>query len=199
MRSRMVHSERKLLILSKAKEMFLAASYEEVDLEKIRLQLSLSRGGLYHYFRNKRDLLDSIIQKEVEEIYDSLEKSQGMPIVTLLAQESILLGNDAGVLDSLKSEESLLDYLAYLEQALRDQLMPLLIKRLEKYILPEYNVEHVVEIFLTINTHVNKRGILGDWDSSKSKEFVKTSLAAFNVYLGNPAYMLEILSLFDSE
>lgn len=55
-------------ILSAAREVFLAASFEQASIADIAARADCVEGTLYTYFRNKRDLFDAVLT----DVYDAL-------------------------------------------------------------------------------------------------------------------------------
>ncbi|SDJ10538.1 TetR/AcrR family transcriptional regulator [Salimicrobium halophilum] len=67
-------------ILEAAEKIFIEKGYEHTTIKDIYEEVGLSRGGVYQYFSNKRDLFESLIGDKLEDIYqltaDALEDGE---------------------------------------------------------------------------------------------------------------------------
>lgn len=145
-------------------------------MEDIRQACGISRGGLYHHFANKAAILDAIAGEDVERLAAGLMRHDCPPIELLLETGSIHIGNDPGILPALESVEEKTVYLSGFELASARRLGPLLGARLAGWVSPGFDPEHVAEMFLTINTHINRRVCLGDWNEARAAGFAATAL-----------------------
>ncbi|MBD3678266.1 MAG: TetR/AcrR family transcriptional regulator [Rhodobacteraceae bacterium] len=194
MRTRLSPTERRTRILEKARELVLERGLSGTEMEDIRLACDISRGGLYHHFGNKRAVLDALIKDEVAQLAEALEGSDGSPIPVLLRAGSGHLGSEPGVISGMRTREERLDYLSGLELAMTEVLSDLLRDRLEGFVQPGADPGHVAELFLTINTHINRREILGQWTSAEAAGFAATALQALAPLLKAPADLDQIIS-----
>lgn len=68
---RLEAEERKKLIIEKSLELFLQVGYERTTIQRLINELGLSKGGFYHHYRSKEELLNDIAAaaagKHVEE------------------------------------------------------------------------------------------------------------------------------------
>ncbi|UYV38352.1 TetR/AcrR family transcriptional regulator [Rhodobacteraceae bacterium D3-12] len=163
MRTRLSKSERRDEILKKARQIVVEQGLAKTEMEDIRLACGISRGGLYHHFSNKRAVLDALVREEVGGLADALNDKEASPILVLLLNGSSHLGGDAGVVSALQTLEDKLDYLFALEQAFSVVLKDALLARMTNFVRDDINVEHVVELFLTINALINRREVI-PWD-----------------------------------
>jgi AcrR family transcriptional regulator len=150
--------------------------------------------GLYHHFSNKRAVLDAVVEGEVAALTGELNADGVSPILVLLQAGSGHLGGEAGVLSALQTPEEKLDYLSALEQAFSLILKDALVSGMGNFVRDDINTEHVVELFLTINTHINRREILGQWSSAQAAGFAATSLEALAPLLKSPEALAPILA-----
>lgn len=194
MRTRLSPTERRTRILEKARELVLERGLTGTEMEDIRLACGISRGGLYHHFGNKRAVLDALIKDEVAQLAEALAGSKGSPIPVLLRAGSGHLGSEPGVISGMQTREERLDYLSGLELAMTEVLSDLLRDRLEGFVQPGTDPGHVAELFLTINTHINRREILGQWTSAEAAGFAATALQALAPLLKTPADLDQIIS-----
>jgi len=186
MRIRLSKSERRDEILKKARQLFVEQGLADTEMEDIRLACGISRGGLYHHFSNKRAVLDALVEGEVAALADALNVEGASPVLVLLRAGSSHLGASASVLSALQTLEDKLEYLSALEQAFSAILKGALCARMVDFVRDDINAEHVAELFLTINAHINRREILGHWSSGEAAGFAATSLGALAPLLKRP-------------
>ncbi|MDC0738570.1 helix-turn-helix domain containing protein [Cognatishimia sp. SS12] len=194
MRTRLSKSKRREDILRKARQLFLEQGLADTEMEDIRLACGVSRGGLYHHFSNKRAVLDAVVEGDVAGLADALNVDGASPILVLLEVGSSHRGANAGVLSALQTPEEKLDYLSSLEQAFSSILMDALVARMGEFVRNDINAEHVAELFMTINTHINRREILGQWSSAQAAGFAATSLEALAPLLQSPEELAPIIA-----
>lgn len=194
MRTRLSKSKRREDILRKARQLILEQGLADTEMEDIRLACGISRGGLYHHFSNKRAVLDAVVESEVAGLADALNVDGASPILVLLEVGSSHLGRDAGMLSALQTPEEKLDYLSALEQAFSSILMDALVARMGEFVRNDIDAEHVAELFLTINTHINRREILGQWSNAQAAGFAATSLEALAPLMQSPEELAPIVA-----
>ena len=146
-----------------------------------------------------RAVLEALVEDEVRQLTEVLKDATAPPIVALLQYGSSHLGNDGGVLTGLTSREEKLDYLSALDEALAAILHDALATRLTGYVKLDTNPEHVAELFLTINSHINRREILGLWSRNESAGFAATALSALAPLLQTPSDLEPIISGLQDE
>lgn len=167
---------RRAEILRHARALFLEKGYAATEMEDIRNRCAISRGGLYHHFGAKSAILSAIVELEVRAWADDLAQNEGDPIVELLRSASEHLGADAGIRMALTETDDLGLYLSQLDACMTAILLPLLTQRLADAVIPGHRPEHVAELFLTVNAHINRRTILGTWTNSEAAGFAATAL-----------------------
>jgi AcrR family transcriptional regulator len=59
-------NETKIYIIDQSYKLFLDHSYEAVSISDISQAISLTKGALYHHFKNKEELFKSVIDKYVQ-------------------------------------------------------------------------------------------------------------------------------------
>ncbi|MGH1465137.1 MAG: TetR/AcrR family transcriptional regulator [Cognatishimia sp.] len=193
MRARLSKSERRDQILKKARQILAKQGLAKTEMEDIRLACGISRGGLYHHFSNKRAVLYALVEEEIGDLADALNEKDTSPILVLLLNGSSHLGGNTGVISALQTLEDKLDYLSALEQAISAVLKDTLFARMGGFVRDGINAEHVVELFLTVNAHINRREILGDWSSAQAAGFAATALKALAPLLKSPEELNPIL------
>lgn len=194
MRTRLSRSERQSDILAKARHLILARGLANTEMEDIRQACGISRGGLYHHYANKRAILAALIKAEVEELAQVLVKARDCALTALLTAGSAHLGAGTGILSGLQTREERVEYLSCLEQAFDTCLREPLRARLQDEIAPEVDPGHVAELFLTINAHINRREILGDWSPSQAASFAATALRMMAPMLRDPRSLDPIMN-----
>ncbi len=187
MRTRLTKNDRRAGILAEARKLFAARGYARTEMENIRLACQLSRGGLYHHFGNKRAVLDALVEEEILALADVLRETSVWPIAVLLDAGSCHLGNDPGIVANLNTKEEQLEYLSSLEVAMGQHLNKVLALRFGDIIRPEFDAGHVAELFLTVNMHINRRQILGEWNDAQAAGFAATALQALEKFLKDPS------------
>ena len=60
-------ADRRQQILDAAVTSFSRKGFHEATIEDIRLEASLSRGAVYHYFKSKEDIIDGLRQRSADE------------------------------------------------------------------------------------------------------------------------------------
>lgn len=60
-------------ILNTAAKLFVEKGYEQTSIQNILDALKLSKGGLYHHFKSKEEILEAVMQKRAQNIYDMLK------------------------------------------------------------------------------------------------------------------------------
>ncbi|WP_404402106.1 TetR/AcrR family transcriptional regulator [Pelagibacterium halotolerans] len=194
MRTRLSKSQRRSDILEKARQLILARGLSNTEMEDIRLACRISRGGLYHHFANKRAVVAGLVEEEVEALVKVLETTHGSPFAALLRAGSSHLGKAKGVLSGLSTDDERLDYLSSLDQALAAHLSEPLRIRLKEAVLPNVDPGHVAELFLTINAHINRREILGQWRPAQAAGFAATALQMLVPMLRTPSDLEPIIA-----
>ena len=193
MRTRMSPEERQDQIVETARRLFDQHGYGAVDIEAIRKAAGLSRGGFYHHFGAKSDILARLISAEVaaqaQEIA-VLPLRGAAALQALLGKGSVHGGADAGVLATISERDDRLIYLGYLEQALHTHLRPLLVEMVTAGIASQefapVAADHVADLFLSTNALINRRELLGEWSPEQSRAFARTALSALGRLLDHP-------------
>ncbi|MBU9738237.1 TetR/AcrR family transcriptional regulator [Diplocloster agilis] len=61
-------------ILDTAVQLFVEKGYEETSIQDILDALNLSKGGIYHHFRSKEEILEAVMQKRAQYAMDMLHE-----------------------------------------------------------------------------------------------------------------------------
>lgn len=199
MRTRLSPQQRKAQILAKARELFRMRGYAETEMEDIRKSCALSRGGLYHHFGSKSEILDAITTEEIQELCKLIEKPGPSPVEILLAAGSSHLGADPGILPAFRGPGEKAAYCASLEQAVSNILKPVLAKALAQSVRAGVDPEHVAELFLTVNERINRRVLLGEWTEAQAARFAATALTALAPLLKDASGLQSLIRQFEEK
>lgn len=193
MRTRLNKSQRRDMILDAAETLFAAKGVADTEMEDIRNACGISRGGLYHHFANRRAVLDGLIDREIGTLARVLEDESQPPLTALILGGSAHLGATGGLLAALRTDADRQDYLAAVDSALARHVAPKLGQRLRSHVRGGIDPYHVAELFLTINAHINKREIMGQWDSGTATRFAAMALTALGPLLADPRELDEVI------
>lgn len=61
-------------ILDISTKLFIEKGYEQTSIQDILNSLGLSKGGLYHHFKSKEEILEAVMQRRAQYIADMLEE-----------------------------------------------------------------------------------------------------------------------------
>ena len=186
MRTRLSKSERRAAILAKAADLFGTKGLTATEMEDIRRACEISRGGLYHHFASKTAILDALVAEEVTALAAELSASDRLPVLVLLETAAQHLGASGGVMAALRTRDERLDYLRAFEQACDTILFDALTQALAGHLRDGTEPAHVAALFLTINSYINRREVLGDWSTAQSADFAATALRALAPFLRAP-------------
>lgn len=75
-RLRMAPDERRALILDAAQRLFLARGWDDVTIADVLNEAGISKGGFYHHFAAKEDLLDGVVERFTTEALASAEAAR---------------------------------------------------------------------------------------------------------------------------
>jgi AcrR family transcriptional regulator len=62
------------ILLKEARSIFATSGYEAASTEEIVKQANVTRGALYHHFRDKRALFEAVVEEIAREIADSIDE-----------------------------------------------------------------------------------------------------------------------------
>lgn len=194
MRTRLSKSDRRAAILAQAAELFVTKGLTATEMEDIRRACDISRGGLYHHFASKTAILDALVADEVSGLAAKLDASDKMPVLVLLERASTHLGAEAGLMGLLRTRDERLDYLRAFEQACDAILLDALERNFAGHLREDVTPSHVAGLFLTMNSYINRREVLGDWTAGQSAAFAATALQALSGFLRAPDAMAPVIS-----
>ena len=76
-RLRLAPEERRELILTAAQSLFFARGWDGVTIADVLVEAGISKGGFYHHFTAKEDLLDGVVQRFTTEAVESAQAVRG--------------------------------------------------------------------------------------------------------------------------
>ena len=76
-RLRLAPQERRELILTAAQNLFFARGWDDVTIADVLAEAGISKGGFYHHFTAKEDLLDGVVQRFTTEALTSAQAVRG--------------------------------------------------------------------------------------------------------------------------
>lgn len=152
-----IRNERKLTILKCSVELFATKGYEAVNLDEVTKKAKCSHGLLYHYYRNKEELyeavLNQIIYPDSKEVVKDIDFNQKAKFVV-----HDIIDKCFKILKS-NNEEKVMELYLLLNVHLQKSLK--FIKKNEK--------GHTV-IFSTMEELIDRGKIEGDFNDSSSTE-----------------------------
>jgi AcrR family transcriptional regulator len=66
-------TERRLEIISTARQLFLQHDYEHTSMKDIMDKLKIAKGTIYHYFKSKEELLEAVVEQIVDDYLSELQ------------------------------------------------------------------------------------------------------------------------------
>ena len=77
-------------VLHTAVRMFLERSYGRTSMNDVAMQLNITKPALYHYFRNKEEILVEICQGAVATLLDTIQSVASLPIAPVVRLRMML-------------------------------------------------------------------------------------------------------------
>jgi AcrR family transcriptional regulator len=73
-------------IINEARKLFLKHSYEAVSIRDISQAIGLTKGSLYHHFKNKEELFKSVIDKSflIQSVFGKFDVENTSVMSTLI-------------------------------------------------------------------------------------------------------------------
>jgi len=199
---------RRQAIISAGIKLFQRDGFDSVRVDDILEQVGLSKGGFYHHFKSREDILRQIVMNETMETVASLDSSlvNDDPVTALtqlFLKGSTSLGADVGILATLNSFSSKSVYLDELERQLCLHLKPHLIRIIEqgvqKKVFRSVDCDATAEIILAVNEHGNRCAVLESLEAKKLKAYNVTATEALGRHLGIEDKIQSLLSALDSK
>ncbi|WP_420396169.1 TetR/AcrR family transcriptional regulator [Nioella sp.] len=193
MRVRKSSKDRVDQILDVALKLFLNHGYAEVQIEHIRAETGLSRGGFYHHFGSKSAVMQALVEREQK----ALAQATGPDLCALLTKGSAYLDATAGVEDSLSAPDDITIYLGYLEKAQDQFLAPLIEEALSQSGNLPMPAEHAAQIILSVNHRITRQVLTGQWAQDTAVFFARNALIGCEAMLEKPGLFAPVLTALD--
>lgn len=187
MRTRKSAEIRKSEILDLAASLFAAQGYDRVQIDDVMNASGMSRGGFYHHFKSKTDLLGSLTERETTALAAIARRDPQGLFAGLIRSSRGRSSAETDVFQTLSRPEDIADYLSQLERAqsrhLREPLTEFIAEGIAIKRYAPVNPAHVADLFIAINAHINRRTLSGDWSADQSAGFARTALGAMGALL----------------
>lgn len=192
MTQRMNPEKRKAQLLEHARTLFHNHGYEQVRVDDILNASSISKGGFYHHFDSKDDVLRLLIAQEVADVTSHITATQKASVTdrltALLAAGSVYLEGTPGIIETLGSFTSKSLYLDAIEDGFEQHLKPELIQLIARGVadgtFTQVDPHTTAEMFMAINNHANRKSVFGQWPDAQSRAFGAAGIALLGSHLG---------------
>lgn len=203
-RNRKSPEDRRQEILAAARRLFQVRGYEQTTIDDLLAELGLSKGGFYHHFRSRDEILIELTRAETVDLVDKLRASARTPgdaarrLVGLFRAGSDLTAPGDSIYRCLASAEARGLYYRALEAELQQPLRGLVADLLEQgaregSFAPVDSVA-AAEMVVAVNTHGNRRFLEGDWGPAELAAYSSFALRSLALMLGLPGLFDEILA-----
>ena len=189
---RMNPEERKVLLLKQSRALFFEHGYEQVRVDDILSASGISKGGFYHHFESKDDVLRLLIEQEIEQLTSEIAKSTNTDpigaLVSLFQLGSHFLDASDGIVMALNAPATKAFYINTVEQSLDQHLKPALRDIIERGCEAEtfnrVDPDNTAELIMAVNNHANRNSILHGWSDAKVSAFSGTGITLLGTLLG---------------
>ena len=194
---------RRQSIINVALQLFKRDGFDAVRIDDILRETGLSKGGFYHYFKSREDILRHIVIEETSRLVSSLNSSVIVsdPLAALselFLKGSSSLGAETGVLSTLDSFAARIVYLDELERQLSLHLKPYIVKVIEQGvstgIFREVDSIATAEMLMAVNDHGNRCAVLDTLDKDQLQAYNRTGIEVLARHLGVEGALEKLLS-----
>lgn len=184
---------RRQAIISAALELFYETGFDSVRVDDILERVGLSKGGFYHHFKSREDILRQIVADEITSTISGAESPSANddPVAALIAlflNGSTSLGAKEGVVSTLESFASKSIYLDELERQLALQLKPHIAEIIERGVslgvFRTVDCSATAEIVMAVNDHGNRCAVLGSLNADELRAYNMTAMESLGRHLG---------------
>ncbi len=182
-------------ILKTAVKLFIERGFVEVSVNDLIKEVGIAKGGFYHHFKSKDELIGEIIEKFIipcfDDIIKSVDKSIGSPTKRL--QNLFKVPTD--IQENLKKD---LDVEKFNNRA----LLILIVEAIRKYeVMTNYVIQFSNELVMKVEDVIEEGKKLGEFSSSRDPKstawyIVSTIQGTMVLWVMNPE--IDIQSLFES-
>ena len=200
--------DRRQAIIGAAMSLFKQDGFDAVRVDDILKEVSLSKGGFYHHFKSREEILREIVVNETVGTVSSLDTSLVrddpiMGLIQLFQNGSASMGADVGILSTLESFTAKSIYLDELERQLSIHLKPHIVKLIERgvanKVFRSVDCAATAEIVMAVNDHGNRCAVLGSRDAQQLKAYNLTAMEALARHLGIEGNIQALLSTLNNE
>lgn len=204
-RRRLKPEQRRAQILEAARRLFVEGGYEGTRVEDILGELSLSKGGFYHHFASKDEVLEALVR---EELGDWLARFAGLELLeprvgleALFRRGSTWLSPWDSVYATLRGEESRERFLRLVERTIEGPLRRVLHSLLERGVeagvfRAKYPIGLIVELAIGLNNHGNACIFRGLWEEEELIEYIEANLDILEDALGIVGHFASLREAF---
>jgi AcrR family transcriptional regulator len=199
---------RQQTIISAALKLFQKNGFDSVRVDDILQQVGLSKGGFYHHFKSREDILRQIVIDEITSTFAGTDdlKIKNDPVAALIElflKGSTSLGAKEGVLGTLESFASKSIYLDELERQLSLQLKPHIAKIIESgvsaKVFREVDCAATAEIVMAVNDHGNRCAVLESLSADQLKAYNLTAMESLGRHLGIETELQKLIAVLESK
>lgn len=189
-------------IVRAALTLFHRDGFDAVRVEDILAEVSLSKGGFYHHFKSREEILRQIVATESAELSESLNyslinKDPAAALIELFARGSVQMTADSGVLATLASFASRCVYLDELETQLAKHIKPYLVEVIDQGansgVFRQVDSSATAEMVLAVNDHGNRCALLQKLEADELQAYNDTALRALAHHLGIQSRLDDLL------
>jgi AcrR family transcriptional regulator len=199
---------RRQAIMDAALQLFQEHGFDAVRVDDILEKTGLSKGGFYHHFKSREDILRQLVAEEISATVAATDKNGSLvsddpltALIELFLRGSSSLGAEQGVLATLGSFASKSVYLDELERQLSLQLKPLIANIIDsginKKLFRKVDSAANAEIVMAVNDHGNRCAVLGSLDREQLRAYNRTAIEILGRQLGIEEQMQDLLTRFD--
>lgn len=195
---------RKQELTALGKRLFVERGYENTRVDDILEASGMSKGGFYHHFKSKEDVLRALVADEVAALADGLQTPEAVDdpaeaLVNLFLTGSSQLTGEPGIVATLTSLQAQTLYLDALEGQFDHHFKPVLTELIAQGVasgaFEPVDPAGTAEVFVAVNNHGNRQALLGRRTDGELLAFHRTALALLERHLGLEGRFAAVLDL----
>ena len=207
MPTRMKPEERKALLLKQARKLIHGHDYEQVRVEDIMKIAEISKGGFYHHFKSKDEILSALVDQEISELVSTIENltdsDPTLALVSVFTLGSRFLDSPEGIGTTLNSSAAKALYLDAVETSLDTHLKPALeaviVRGSATGAFSNVDAVNTAELIMAVSNHANRKSILHNWPDARTISFTKAGIALLGKHLGISEMLASALEQLDAK